>query len=156
MQCWFLLILCTLYYLFERLNLPPQKQERKGGWEPCFALKLTLNFRVLIQPYSSRLINNFCRGHWAVSHYQIMNVRGRQGLTRGQCLYLFTVCWLFATLQTVLAQPLFAARWGVSWFPFPLQKWKPLLKLQFHGDGQWGIVALTHIVLQLRWRSAIG
>ena len=39
-----------------------------------------------------------------------MNVRGRQGLTRGQCLYLFTVCWLFATLPTVLAQPLFAAR----------------------------------------------
>ena len=32
-------------------EFPPQKQERKGGWEPSFASNYRLNFRLLIKPY---------------------------------------------------------------------------------------------------------
>ena len=52
---------CNLSFLPPTLSYwdvwicPPPKQERKGGWEPRFALILGLNFRVLIQPWSSVL-----------------------------------------------------------------------------------------------------
>ena len=41
----------SLYYLLEQLSLPHKSKKRKGGQEPCFALKLTHSFR--IQTYSS-------------------------------------------------------------------------------------------------------
>ena len=40
----------------------PKKEKGKGGWEPGFASNLALNFRALIQPYSSGLLNSFRRG----------------------------------------------------------------------------------------------
>ena len=43
-------------------EFPSQKKEGKGGGEPSFASKLTLNFSALIQPYSSGLLKNFCGG----------------------------------------------------------------------------------------------
>ena len=49
----FSVTLSSCIYLFE---FPPQKSERKGGWEPCFALKLGLTFRVLIRPYFKYII----------------------------------------------------------------------------------------------------
>ena len=52
----------TLGYDVKTFEFPSQKQERKEGWEPIFASNLTLNFRPLIQPYSSGLLNSFCRG----------------------------------------------------------------------------------------------
>ena len=41
----------TLGYEVTTFEFPSQKQERKRGWEPSFALDLKLNFGVLIRPY---------------------------------------------------------------------------------------------------------
>ena len=47
----------TLCYLSGRLNLPLNRQERMGG--RVFGSNFALNFRVLIQPYLSGLIDSF-------------------------------------------------------------------------------------------------
>ena len=71
-------------------KFPSQKKEGKGGWEPSFASNLILNFRVLIQPYSSRLVNNFCWGGWAllsVSKLERQRTSGSQKRTRSEFIY---------------------------------------------------------------------
>ena len=42
--------------LVRTFKIATHKEERKGRWEPSFAANLTLNFRALIQPYSSGLL----------------------------------------------------------------------------------------------------
>ena len=67
-----------------------QKKEGKGGWEPSFASNLILNFRVLIQPYSSSLVNNFCWGGWAllsVSKLERQRTSGPQKRTKSDFMY---------------------------------------------------------------------
>ena len=71
-------------------EFPSQKKEGKGGWEPSFASNLILNFRVLIQPYSSRLVNNFCWGGWAllsVSKLERQRTSGPQKRTKSDFMY---------------------------------------------------------------------
>ena len=50
-----------LIHLTVCLNFP-LKNVMRGLLLPYFALKLGLNFRVFIQPYSSGLLNSFCEG----------------------------------------------------------------------------------------------
>ena len=112
--------MATLWYLFERLNLPLQKQERKGGWEPCFALKLTLNFRVLIQPYSRRLINDFCWGGWSllsVSKLECQRTSGPQIIkrTKSDFIYCAQCYW---SLSRKLDLPLSESRKRVIFMSF--------------------------------------
>ena len=67
-----------------------QKQERKGRWEPSFVSNLKLNFRVLIQPYSRRLIKNFCWGGWALlseSKLERQRTSGPQKRTKSEFIY---------------------------------------------------------------------
>ena len=71
-------------------EFPSQKKEGKGGWEPSFASNLILNFRVLIQPYSSSLVNNFCWGGWAllsVSKLERQRTSGPQKRTKSDFMY---------------------------------------------------------------------
>ena len=69
----------------------PQKQERKGGWEPIFASNFTLNFRVLIRPHWPGQVHSIIKDIKLKLCYQNQNVRGRQGLKKWQGLILFTV-----------------------------------------------------------------
>ena len=65
--------------------------------EPCLALKLTLNFRVLIQPYSIRLINNFWWGGWAllsVSKLERQRTSGPEKRTKSDFIYCAQCYWL--------------------------------------------------------------
>ena len=80
----------TLSSCINVFEFPPQKEERKGGWEPSFALNLTLNFRALIQPYSSGLLKNFCGGGWAwlpVSKSERQRTSGPQKRSKSDFIY---------------------------------------------------------------------
>ena len=81
----------TLGYSIMTFEFAPQKQERKGGWEPIFASNFTLNFRVLIRPYWPGQVHSIIKDIELKLCYQNQNVRGRQGLKKWQSLILFTV-----------------------------------------------------------------
>ena len=54
------------------------------------ALNFEVNFQPLIQPYSSRLINNFCRGGWAllsVSKLERQRTSGTQKRSKSDFMY---------------------------------------------------------------------
>ena len=54
------------------------------------ALNFEVNFQPLIQPYSSRLINNFCRGGWAllsVSKLERQRTSGIQKRSKSDFMY---------------------------------------------------------------------
>ena len=72
----------TLDYFTRRLNLPPKKEEGKGGWEPNFALNLRLNFRVLIRPYWPGQVHSLRKGIEVDLCYKNRIIRGCKGLVR--------------------------------------------------------------------------
>ena len=74
-----------------RLNLPPKKEEGKGGREPNLALNLKLNFRVLIRPYWPGQANSLIKGIELDLCHKNQNVRGRKGLKNRGSLILCTV-----------------------------------------------------------------
>ena len=63
-----------------KFEFSPQKSGRKGGREPCFALKFGLNFAVLIQPYLSGLKIAF--EEEAELDSQNQNIIGHEKLTK--------------------------------------------------------------------------
>ena len=77
-------------------EFPPQKQERKGGWEPSLASNLTLNFMVLIRLYWPGQVHSLVKDNKLDLCYKIQNVRGRQALHKGQSLILCTARNIFA------------------------------------------------------------
>ena len=93
------------YYIMT-FEFPPQMSDRKGGWEPCFALKLGLIFRVLIQPYSSRLLNRFCGGWWA---WLSVSESERQRTSKKDEVWFYV---LFGTFLAALVQPRFPLQWN--------------------------------------------
>ena len=80
----------TLGYNLMTFEFPSQKQEKKEGWEPSIASNLTLNFRLLIQPYSNWLLNSFYRGGWAwlsVSELESQKTSGAQKMPMAEFIY---------------------------------------------------------------------
>ena len=98
-------LLSSLSSCLDFFEFPPQKQERKGGWEPSFASNLTLDFKVLIRPYWPGQVQSLIKDIELDLSYHNQNVRGRQGLKKCQSLILFTVRNIYERRHTTFIYP---------------------------------------------------
>ena len=80
------------------------------------ALNFEVNFQPLIQPYSSRLINNFCRGGWAllsVSKLERQRTSGTQKRSKSDFMYCRKVpFWPARNLGKEFCENVFNHRWS--------------------------------------------